>query len=375
MLQYPYKKLLRFGLFTSPLFGLFGATPALILDGIELNRISISFLLIALTTLFFWIINIGLLWALNQSKFSANNWLRYCISVILTGMLTYFIFKYVMPLVMTPMKMPNLPPDKIQTAISGFNSKGGQFIGKGFGFGNKRFFFGLPFIQSQAINVIIMMLIEMILLKDKKQRIENENNQLRIANLEARNSQLKQQLHPHFLFNSLNTLKSLMNRSTQQAEEYLIKLSDMLRFSTGNNTQSLIKLEDEVELCINYLNMQQVRFADSLYFNIDIPTALQLWGKVPVYSMQLLIENAIKHNVLTAARPLHINISGNKEEATVTVINNLQPKQTMEEVSGVGLANLAERYELLGGEELLIKKTETQFIVSIKVIEYESGDN
>ena len=194
-----------------------------------------------------------------------------------------------------------------------------------------------------------------------------------MANLEAKHSQLKQQLQPHFLFNSLNVLKSLIKRFPEQAEDYLEKLSEFLRFSINANMQTLIPLKEELELVTNYLHMQQVRFGNALNFNINIPSSLQ--GKVPVYSLQLLAENAIKHNVLTNANPLNIFINGNKEKKIISLSNNLQPKSTIDETNGVGLTNLSERYKLLGNYDISIIKTDNEFTVAIKVLENESSNN
>ena len=196
-----------------------------------------------------------------------------------------------------------------------------------------------------------------------------------MANLEAKHSQLKQQLQPHFLFNSLNVLKSLIKRFPEQAEDYLEKLSEFLRFSINANMQTLIPLKEELELVTNYLHMQQVRFGNALIFNIDIPSSFQQGGKVPVYSLQLLAENAIKHNVLTTASPLYIFITAKEENKTITVSNNLQPKPVMEETNGVGLANLSERYKLLGNYDIVITRTDNEFTVAIKVLENESSNS
>jgi len=230
----------------------------------------------------------------------------------------------------------------------------------------------MPLIQTISINLVIIVLLEILVLRDKKRIIEEENSRLRMFNLEAKHSQLKQQLHPHFLFNSLSTLGSLIKRSPQQAEEYLEKLSELLRFSINSDSQTVVGLGDELELTENYLSMQQVRFGNALDFTIDIPHKMKITGKVPIYSVQLLVENAIKHNILTMARPLKIVIKSGKENNTISIENNLQPKIHIEDGSGVGLSNLIERYRLLNNEEINIYRTNEKFMVTIKVFENES---
>ena len=226
-----------------------------------------------------------------------------------------------------------------------------------------------------SINLVIIFLLEILVLKDKKRIVEEENSTLRMFNLEAKHSQLKQQLHPHFLFNSLSTLRSLIKRSPQQAEEYLEKLSELLRFSINSDSHTVIGLDEELELTEIYLKMQQVRFGNALNFIIDIPPEMRGVGKVPIYSVQLLVENAIKHNVLTASQPLEILIIPGKENDSISIENNIQPKLTIEGGRGVGLSNLAERYRLLNNEAINIDRTDDRFIVTIKVINNESRNS
>lgn len=118
-----------------------------------------------------------------------------------------------------------------------------------------------------------------------------------------------------------------------------------------------------------------MRFGSALEYHIDVSPALALKGKVPVYSLQLLAENTIKHNSLTTVSPLHISIIGDEDKRTVAVSNNLQPKSTMEQSDGVGLFNLSERYKLLGNYDINIIKTNAAFTVVIKVLEYENSNS
>ena len=99
---------------------------------------------------------------------------------------------------------------------------------------------------------------------------------------------LKQQIHPHFLFNSLNTLKALINKSPDDAEDYLIKLSDFLRVTVSTEYDNIVKIKDELKLCLDYLEMQKIRYGEALQFHIDIPEKIVQTGFVPVFSLQLL---------------------------------------------------------------------------------------
>ncbi len=222
------------------------------------------------------------------------------------------------------------------------------------------------FVMAISLNTIILIILDLIILKEKKTKIEIENAQLRLKNSEAENQQLKQQIHPHFLFNSLNTLKSLINKSPDVAEDYLIKLSELLRVSVSAGNSNIGKIHEELKLCLGYLEIQKIRYGDALQFTIEIPDEISQTGFIPFFSLQLLSENAIKHNILTNELPLQIKIEYN--EGSISVSNNLRPKLTTETTTGTGLINLAERYKILSGDEIRIHKTAEEFLVSIKVL-------
>lgn len=223
------------------------------------------------------------------------------------------------------------------------------------------------FVPGFAIITIVLIIQDLILLREKKAMIEFENTKLKIKSVEATNEQLKQQIHPHFLFNSLNTLKTLINKNPDKAEDYLIKLSDFLRASISSDTPNLVKLFDEIKLCYDYLEMQKMRFGEALQYTVNIPDEIQNSGFVPVFSLLPLLENAIKHNILTTEFPLHIKVA--YENGRIKTTNNLQPKLTSETSTGLGLENLAERYKILSGNDIIINKTDNIFTVSIKILE------
>lgn len=336
---------------TAPLFGILGAVPAFAMDRPAYNRILSGFALVVGVSLLYWVLNILLLRLFAKSTHRGSTFLRYLISIVLSTLAGVLVFHWFF----TNTKPPDptdFPPDmQLRFPRPGNGPR-----------------LSMPAIQALSINVIILVLVEMIMLKVRKQQIEHENDRLRLANLEARHNQLKQQLHPHFLFNSLNTLKTLIKKKPDLAEDYLMKLSDLLRFSIYANKEEVVPVEKELELCINYLHMQQVRFGDALQYSIELPDLIKSSGKLPVYSIQLLAENAIKHNTLTKQHPLHIRISGNEGTGKITVSNNIQSKLIIEDGNGVGLSNLAERYRLLGNAGLEISRGQGEFSVTIKVL-------
>ena len=225
---------------------------------------------------------------------------------------------------------------------------------------------------SLSSNSIILITQDLLLLREKKAMIESENAQLKIKNIEATYNQLKQQIHPHFLFNSLSTLKTLIRKEPKDAEIYLKKLSDFLRASITLNNENIVKLSDELKFCLDYLELQKGRFGEALKYSIEIPEEVKS-GFVPVFSVQHLLENAIKHNALTVENPLLIQVKYNNNRIIVT--NNIQAKSDTEETTRRGLANLADRYRILSGDEIIFQSDENHFSVSLKILENEDSNH
>jgi two-component system, LytTR family, sensor kinase len=216
-------------------------------------------------------------------------------------------------------------------------------------------------------NTIIILLQDYIILSHFKVQADLENSQLKTARAEAANQLLRQQIHPHFLFNALNTLKSLYKINPAAAEEYLVRLSDFLRASVSNNNLKTTRLRDEIKLCVDYLEMQKIRFGNALAYSISISDEKLDNGYVPSFAIQTLLENAIKHNELTNESPLSITVKSTDDR--ISVINNLRYKATSEASTGSGLTNLSERYRIISKDELHIEKDNDLFSVSIKILE------
>lgn len=228
-------------------------------------------------------------------------------------------------------------------------------------------------IIAASTNSLSLAIQNYVILQDAKVKAEMENSQLKAANAEAANLLLKQQIHPHFLFNSLNVLKSLYKKDPEKAEEYLVSLSDFLRAAISNNNIKVVRLKDEIKLCTDYLELQKIRFGESLLCTIDISDDSLESGFVPSFSIQPLLENAIKHNELTIESPLRISIEQDGEWVKIT--NNLKLKSSTERSTGSGLLNLAERYRLLSGDEVIIGEIFDFFSVSIKILSNGNSGN
>jgi LytS/YehU family sensor histidine kinase len=216
-----------------------------------------------------------------------------------------------------------------------------------------------------SINTVVMIFHGIVRMHEKESMIESENIQLKIKNIEAANQKLKQQLHPHFLFNSLNVLKTLIKKQPDDAEAYLKRLSDFLRASVSLDNVNAVKFEEELKLCMDYLEMQKIRFGNAIQFEVSIPEEAKA-GIVPTFSIQLLLENAIKHNAFTIESPLLIKLI--YSNGWITVSNNIQNKNTDEDSPGLGLSNLSERYKIISGDEINIQSDDTDFSVSIKIL-------
>jgi two-component system, LytTR family, sensor kinase len=225
-----------------------------------------------------------------------------------------------------------------------------------------------------SINTLSLVAIELILARYAQNRIrmENanikiENAELRMKSLQAQHEKLKNQLHPHFLFNSLTALKSLIRKDPQLAESYLVKLSEFLRFSISHNEQNVVSLQEELKFSLYYLDMQKIRFRNALVFTVDIPEHQLENASLPVFSLQLTLENAIKHNKLTQEQPLSISMRY-LEPDWLLVENNIHQKLNADAASGIGLKNLSDRYKLLVDDDIRFENDSDFFRVYLKII-------
>ncbi|ACU63811.1 sensor histidine kinase [Chitinophaga pinensis] len=233
---------------------------------------------------------------------------------------------------------------------------------------NKMIWPMLFLLHGLVVNVLVFILHNYITLLHAKNHTELENARLKFANTEAINQLLRQQIHPHFLFNALNTLKSLIRRHPEKAEEYLIHLSDFLRASISKGQRDIISLKDELKLSSDYLEMQKMRVGEALRFEISVDQQSLSNKWLPAFSLQPLLENAIKHNVLTVEDPLYLAVI--QEGEYLKVVNNLQIKHQTEVSTGSGLMNLTERYRMLTGEDILIEDDGKTFTVKIKILQH-----
>lgn len=178
------------------------------------------------------------------------------------------------------------------------------------------------------------------------------------------NETLKNQVNPHFLFNSLNTLSSLITTNPEVAEKFLNRLSSIYRYILDNSQKNKVPLEQELDFISSYFDLYKIRDEEKILLTIDTPD-ISDFNIVPV-SLQILIENAIKHNKATHENPLKISIY--IENNKIVVRNNLQRMAVQKKSTGIGLKNLAERVKLMTGELLIIEETRTDYVVKVPLM-------
>jgi two-component system, LytTR family, sensor kinase len=322
------KKLYKTALLSSPILALYGTVPIFVFNKVDIPYFLLIWFSLCVLIFIFWTINIVILSKIKKIDSLKRYVLSYGITILLQGL--------------------NVP------IIHQLNIKTSFFISI------------LPLIGGViAINTIILILANFIVLQFQKEHAEAEIQQLKVSNLEAQKHLLIQQLHPHFLFNALSTLKSLIKENPEGAEDYSVKLSEFLRYSIQAQSSELVNLEEELQFTRDYIELQKVRFGDAFHCEIDIPnTYLSL--KLPTFALQTLVENAIKHNRFTDKKPLFISI---KIENDKIKVSNNKTKKALIQPSGTGLKNLNERYELAANQSVVIKDDETQFTVFLNLID------
>lgn len=196
-----------------------------------------------------------------------------------------------------------------------------------------------------------------------RQEIVLENEHLKNENLMARYTMLVNQINPHFLFNSLNSLSMLVREDKKEsALTYIERLSYTFRYIIRNEQHRLLPLSSEMEFLDAYKYLLEIRYADKLFFDINIDND-KLGMSLPALSVQPLIENAVKHNSITRSNPLRISIS--TENDFLVISNPIRPKMEPENGTGIGLKNLSSRYKLLTGKNIEIVDDGQKFTVRL----------
>ena len=193
---------------------------------------------------------------------------------------------------------------------------------------------------------LIMALLEVRYMQDEKKELRELSQRLEKENIETLYNSLKQQVNPHFLFNSLSVLSSLIHYDVKKADQFIQHFSDIYRYVLDMNQHKLVTLQQELSFLESYLYLQRIRFGDNIEFisSIDKATTAQL---LPPLSLQLIFEKILKHNIISSKYPMSIELR--TEENLLIIENSLKPKPGQIS-TGVGIPNLKEKYKLLNAD-------------------------
>jgi sensor histidine kinase YesM len=215
-------------------------------------------------------------------------------------------------------------------------------------------------------NILVNVVHEGVYTFERWAQTLGETEKLKKANLQSQLEGLKQQVNPHFLFNSLNSLSSLIDEDPDRAEAFIDELSSVYRYLLQSNMAELTTLATELAFIRSYFHLQQTRYGSGLNLTINVDENC-LDDQLPPLTLQLLVENAIKHNIVGADQPLHIEIRTDLTGRLV-VSNNLQRKVSRVLSNGVGLANIITKYQLLTKSAVRVDEQSEKFVVTLPLI-------
>lgn len=224
-------------------------------------------------------------------------------------------------------------------------------------------------------SLVIVFFLELLHYFQQWTKAVSDASELKKTNVLSQLNSLKNQVNPHFLFNSLNSLSSLIRKNQDDAVRFVHELSGVYRYLLQTNERDLCELREELIFLNSYLHLLKTRFGNALQYSITIDETNSSF-LLPPLSLQMLVENAVKHNVIATSSPLCIQIYN--EGAYVVIKNNLQKKQSKVISHGVGLSNILSQYRLITNRSIEITETEESFTVKLPLLNvnnYESIDH
>ncbi len=347
------KQLLKWAIISSPLIGLYNILPIMMMIVLladfdpailalrEEGWIFVGAIFFITTSIFIlWLMNLFLLkrWKSKRGLFglkSCNS--RYTLSFSITLITVLILHSLVRPL--RPISIPNI----------------GLFA-------------LYPLLAGLFHNTIILLLMGLNESQHQRQALVSEKAQLKISQLHTEQEQLKQQIHPHFLFNALSTLKIFIRNDQEKADHYIKNLSDYLRQSIDLGRKNLVSVREDLAFLDNYISLQKVRFGENVRLINHLTDETLTEYEVPIFTFQLLAENAIKHNAFNVSKPLIMEIKLNEKEE-ITFENNRLTKVTLVESTGFGLNNLSQRFRLFSSKDLVIDRQDLSFMVTLPIIQ------
>lgn len=224
------------------------------------------------------------------------------------------------------------------------------------------------FIVKLSSASILFLIIQYALRTSKEiSRLTLEKEQMQSEQYRVQLQELRQKVDPHFLFNSMNTLRMMIRNQHPQSEEFVMNLSSFYRQTLKFNNASVVNLQEEIDVLKAYLFLMQIRNEGKVEVDINIDSRWTNY-EIPTLSLQIVAENCFKHNQALASHPLKIVIRS-VDDFYISVLNNMQPKFYKDETSGYGLDNIRKRYELLGVKQgVIIHQTDDYFEVKLKLI-------
>ncbi|RQO65844.1 histidine kinase [Pedobacter sp. KBW06] len=220
-------------------------------------------------------------------------------------------------------------------------------------------------VRGILINLVFYMFLNLLQQNYENQHVNMELERTRNDNLGAQYELLKQQVNPHFLFNSLNTLKAMVETGDQQSVDFILKLSNFYRYTLESRKLDLIHVKEEMEILDAYLFLQKARFDEGFTFNSTLDNNA-LSTLIPPFTLQLLVENCLKHNIVSLQRPLKIRLY--QEGEKIVIENHIQLKTGEAGSLGVGLKNIELRYSHLLDKQVEIINDNIIFQIKLPII-------
>lgn len=222
--------------------------------------------------------------------------------------------------------------------------------------------FVLLLVRNSILSFVALLVANAYAISDKSKQDQLKLLGLNNEKMHAEMGALKAQVDPHFLFNSLNSLTGVIRQDQKEAIKFVNHLSQTMRYTLDNRETQLVALKEELEYLKSYEYMMKIRFGEGFVINCKIEE-VAIARRLPQFALQLLVENAIKHNRVSLKSPLQIDIA--TDGSQLIVKNNLQQKASVPKGYGFGLANLSKRYELLDQPAIEVEKTESIFKVTL----------
>ncbi|MFM9838106.1 MAG: sensor histidine kinase [Cyclobacteriaceae bacterium] len=218
------------------------------------------------------------------------------------------------------------------------------------------------------VNLFLHCVNAIVFYMNKLKKAQLEAEQLKKISVEAQFEALRNQINPHFMFNCFNVLSTLVYKDADTSAKFIAQISNVYRYLLHSQERKVVPLHEELSFIESYLYLLQIRYGENLIVEKDITTNVDEFYVAPA-SLQMLVENAIKHNVISKNNPLKIRLYSHN--GSIVVSNNLQEKQVKEESTHRGLQNIQSRYRLLSDELVKIEKSASEFRVEIPLLQIE----